>query len=118
MPSTTEATSASSNTITGALPPSSRWVRLSVPVAACRILRPVATSPVTLTIATFGCSTSGWPTLGPRPQITLSTPFGKISAATRASNSDVSGVCSLGLSTTVLPAASAGAIFHAAISSG
>jgi hypothetical protein len=110
--------SASSKTITGALPPSSRWVRLSVPVAACRILRPVDTSPVRLTIATFGCSTSGWPTDAPRPVMTLSTPFGKISAATCASSSVVSGVCSLGLMTTVLPAASAGAIFHAAIISG
>ena len=50
--------------------------------------------------------------------MTLSTPFGKISAATWASSSVVSGVCSLGLMTTVLPAASAGAIFHAAIISG
>jgi hypothetical protein len=93
-------------------------VRFSVPVAACRTLRPVDTSPVTLTIATFGCSTSGWPTVGPRPQITLSTPFGKISAASRASSKVVSGVCSLGLMTTVLPAARAGAIFQAAIMSG
>ena len=35
-----------------------------------------------------------------------------------ASTSAVSGVVSAGLSTTVLPHASAGAIFHAAISSG
>ena len=74
MPSTTASRSASSKTITGALPPSSRCVRLSVPEAACRILRPVATSPVTETMRTFGCLTSGWPTLAPRPQTTLSTP--------------------------------------------
>ncbi len=36
----------------------------------------------------------------------------------RASFSAVSGVCSDGLMTTVLPAAMAGAIFHAAIISG
>ena len=45
-PSTTSPRSASSNTITGALPPSSRCVRFRVSVAACRTLRPVATSPV------------------------------------------------------------------------
>ena len=93
-------------------------MRFSVPVAACKTLRPVLTSPVTLTIATFGCSTSVWPTDAPRPVMMFSTPFGKISAATWASISVVSGVCSLGLMTTVLPAASAGAIFHAAIISG
>jgi hypothetical protein len=93
-------------------------VRLSVPVAACRILRPVATSPVSETMRTSGCSTSGWPTLAPRPQTTLNTPLGRMSATTRASSRLLSGVCSLGLSTTVLPAASAGAIFQAAIISG
>ncbi len=36
-------------------------------------------------------------------------------AASSASRSVVTGVVSLGLSTTVLPAASAGAIFHTAI---
>ena len=38
----------------GALPPSSRWVRLMVLVAASMILRPVAMSPVMEIIATAG----------------------------------------------------------------
>jgi hypothetical protein len=54
-------------------------------------------------------------TLGPAPATTFTTPAGKISARWRASASVVSGVCSEGLSTTVLPAARAGASFQAAI---
>jgi hypothetical protein len=46
---------------------------------------------------------------------TLKVPAGKQSAANSASSSVVSGVVSLGLRTTVLPAASAGAIFQIAI---
>src|SRR6266508_3150749 len=49
----------------------------------------------------------------------LTTPVGKPASNTRsASRSALSGVCSAALSTTVQPAANAGAIFHAAISSG
>jgi len=49
------------------------------------------------------------------PQITLSTPGGRNSAAISASSTVVTGVVSLGLSTTVLPAAMAGANFQTAI---
>ena len=63
-------------------------------------------------------STMAWPIDGP-PARTLTTPGGRShSAMMSASVSAVSGVVSAGLSTTVLPVASAGAIFHAAISSG
>ena len=65
-----------------------------------------------------GCATSGAPTLCPRPQITFTTPGGNSSASSVASFRALSGVCSEGLSTTVLPPASAGASFHAAIISG
>ena len=50
--------------------------------------------------------------------MTLKTPAGKISAAYSATLRTDSGVVSAGLSTTVLPAASAGPIFHTAIISG
>ncbi|MCY1363619.1 hypothetical protein D9M69_503870 [compost metagenome] len=110
--------SASLQTITGALPPSSRWVRLRVRAAAWRIFWPVTISPVSDTMRTRGWLTSGLPTLSPPPQMTFSTPGGRISANAGASASTDSGVCSDGLNTTVLPAASAGAIFHAAIISG
>jgi hypothetical protein len=52
------------------------------------------------------------------PVITLKTPGGKNSDAISASSSVEAGVVSDGLSTTVLPAASAGPIFHTAIISG
>src|SRR3954464_10488033 len=57
--------SASSNTITGALPPSSRCTRLRVSAAARATSLPVATSPVSETIATSGCRTSPAPAGGP-----------------------------------------------------
>ena len=50
--------------------------------------------------------------------MTLKTPGGKNSEATSAISSVEAGVVSLGLSTMQLPAASAGPIFHVAISSG
>ena len=52
------------------------------------------------------------------PQITFSTPGGRNSAAISASSRVDTGVVSDGLSTTVLPAAMAGAIFQMAIISG
>ena len=117
-PLTTDSRSASSNTITGALPPSSRCVRLVPFAAACRTLSPVETSPVSEIIATPGCEISGAPTVLPRPQTTLTTPAGNSSARIVASFNVDSGVCSEGLITTVLPPASAGESFQAAIISG
>jgi hypothetical protein len=49
------------------------------------------------------------------PSTTLSTPSGRIPFVREASTSVDSGVVSLGFSTIVLPAASAGAIFQIAI---
>jgi hypothetical protein len=43
---------------------------------------------------TLGCRVSGAPTDGPRPQTTLTTPAGKISASSSPSFRAVSGVCS------------------------
>ena len=55
----------------------------------------------------------------PSPVTMLTTPGGSSASRSTSQNSSaVSGVVSAGLSTTVLPAASAGAIFHASISSG
>ena len=51
--------------------------------------------------------------------ITLTTPFGRsVSSRSSASRSAVSGVFDAGLSTTLLPIASAGASFQTAITSG
>ena len=49
------------------------------------------------------------------PQMTLSTPAGRYSAAISARRVVEAGVVSLGFNTTVLPAASAGANFQTAI---
>ena len=55
-----------------------------------------------------------WPVSRP-PVMTLNVPAGRNSEAISARSRVVSGVVSLGLRTTVLPAASAGAIFQIAI---
>ena len=116
--STTQSRSASSKTMTGALPPSSRCTRLRVSAALRAISLPVDTSPVTDTMATFGLATSAAPAVSPGPSTTLSTPGGRMSALSSASRIAVSGVSSDGFSTTVLPAARAGPIFHVAMLSG
>jgi hypothetical protein len=110
--------SASSKTITGALPPSSRCVRLSESAAALAIRLPVSTDPVSETMSTSGWVTSDSPAGWPWPAITLSTPLGKISPASSASLMVVTGVVSAGFSTTVLPVARVGPIFQIAIISG
>ncbi len=102
-------------TMTGALPPSSRWVRFRLRTAAWSTFWPVAMSPVSETIRTFWWEVSGAPTDSPRPATTLTTPAGNRSARVVASLRAVSGVCSDGFITTVLPAAIAGATFQASI---
>ena len=119
MPSTAWSIGASSKTMFAALPPSSRVSSLSR--AGERALMPLPTSvePVNAILSTPSCSTSRLPDRTARRSTMLTTPGGRsASAMISASTSAVSGVVSAGLSTTVLPQASAGAIFHAAISSG
>ena len=108
------ARSASSNTITGALPPSSRWVRLRSLAAAAATSAPARVLPVIDTSDGVGCETSARP-VSRSPQTTLNTPGGKYSAAISAIRAVLAGVVSLGLRTTQLPAASAGANFQTAI---
>src|SRR6188768_2764020 len=80
---------------------------------------PVASDPVKATFATSGCSTSGVPTSVPKPVTMLTTPGGKPACSTSLTNSSAEAdVNSDGLITMVLPAASAGASFHAVSSSG
>jgi hypothetical protein len=76
---------------------------------------PVAGEPVSETISTSGWVTSAEPAGLPWPVITLSTPAGSSSAASSANLSVETGVVSAGLSTTVLPVASAGPSFQIAI---
>ncbi len=107
--------SASANTMFGLFPPSSSETRFTVsaPMAAMRF--PTAVEPVNAILSTPGWATSAAPVVAPGPGTTLRTPGGRpTSDATSASRSAVSGVSEAGLSTTVHPAASAGATFQEA----
>ena len=111
--SSARSTSASSNTITGFLPPSSKWSRLRVGAPCAWIIDPVDDSPTNAIARIAGCSVSALPAVSPIPCTTLSTPGGNpASSAVSASSCAVNGDHSAGLWTTVHPAASAGAIFH------
>ena len=74
---------------------------------------------VEATLRTSSCFTSASPASGPNPVTTLTTPLGEPARSTSLMNSSVEAeVNSEGLITTVLPAASAGASFHAVSRSG
>ncbi|MNG08154.1 hypothetical protein D3C84_914910 [compost metagenome] len=79
---------------------------------------PTGVEPVKAILAMRLLVASAWPASLPKPWTMLSTPGGSRSPMISASTMIDSGVCSAGLSTTQLPAASAGASFQAAISSG
>src|SRR5207249_1601479 len=119
-PDTALLRSASANTMLGDLPPSSRLTRFRLLSADARAMRlPTSVEPVKAILSTSGCAASLAPASSPRPGRMLSTPSGSsASCSSSASRSALSGVSSDGLRTTLLPHASAGAIFHAAIKSG
>src|SRR6266540_3328590 len=105
--------SASSRITLADLPPSSRntFFRVCAPLAMMRF--PVAVEPVKLIISTLGSVVSNSPTVAASPDVTtFSTPGGisVCSAAIRPMKVALHGVSGAGLSTTVLPAASAGVI--------
>ena len=82
------------------------------------MMRPTSVEPVKASLSTPSCATRAAP-VAPSPVTMLTTPGGSpTSRVISAKASALSGVNSAGLSTTVLPAASAGAIFQASISSG
>ena len=118
MPSMAWSIGASSNTMFAALPPSSSVSFLRVPATCLAIARPTDVDPVNATLSTSPCPTRAAP-VAPAPVTMLTTPGGRSACCTISANSSaVSDVVSAGLSTTVLPAARAGAIFHASMSSG
>ena len=100
------------------LPPSSSDSFLPVPAVALRMILPTSDEPVKAILSTPGWLTIAAPAPGP-PGKMLTTPLGTPARSQISANSTaVSGVNSAGFSTIVQPAASAGAIFHASISSG
>src|SRR3990172_23871 len=112
-PLTAASMSASAKTMLGDLPPSSSESRLSVPAASRMICLPISVEPVNAILSTRGSRTSAIPALPPGPVTTLKTPSGSPASWQSSANlSAVSGVSDAGFRTTVLPAASAGAIFQ------
>ena len=102
----------------GDFPPSSSVTRFSERPAFAPISRPTAVDPVNAILCTPGWSTIAAP-VSPSPVSTLITPSGKpASCASCPSLIALRGVCSAGFRIVVQPAASAGEIFHEAISSG
>ena len=102
----------------GLLPPSSSVTGIRFWLAYCMISRPVVVSPVKAILAMRELDASGLPASTPKPLTTFSTPGGSRSPTSSMSLRIDHGVCSAGLSTTQLPAASAGASFHVAIRRG
>src|SRR5579859_2146347 len=106
-------TSTSSKTTAAPLPPSSSLHGTRLRPQASPIFLPTSGDPVNDIRLIFGWFASAAPAFGPSPITTLSTPSGRpASAASFPTNNELSGVTSDGLTTTVLPAASAGAMPH------
>ena len=118
-PATAASRSASSKTMNGALPPSSRLTFLTVE-AHCDISSlPTSVDPVNDSLRTVGFDVSSAPIGRDGPVMTLTTPGGMparsaSSARARAEN----GVCEAGRMTTGQPAASAGAHLRVIIAAG
>ena len=102
----------------GDLPPSSVVDGMMFWAAYCMISRPVTVSPVNAILAMRLFVASALPISAPEPLTTLITPSGTIPAISSISLRIDHGVGLAGFSTIALPAASAGASFHAAMSSG
>src|SRR3989449_1581796 len=119
-PSSAALKSASSNTMKGALPPSSNDSRLIWRAAVSMIPFPTSVEPVKPIFRMSGWVSSSAPTRPERLVVsTLNTPAGSpASSATFAIASAVSGVADAGLRTTVHPAARAGAILRVTIVAG
>ena len=137
MPSMAWSIGASSKMILAALPPSSRvsfgvrncrcsWsdsasIRCSSTLGSASVLAisfPTSVEPVNAILSMSGCLTMAAP-VSPEPVTIFTTPSGKSASWKIFANCNaVIEVVSAGLSTTVLPQASAGAIFQAAINNG
>ena len=121
-PSTAASRSASSNTMNGALPPSSSDSFLTVSADWRNRIRPTSVDPVNDTLSTIGLVHSSRPmagAFGASAVMTLNTPGG--TPAWRDSSTSASahnGVASAGLATTVQPAARAGATLRVIIAIG
>src|SRR4029077_7203003 len=110
-PSTAASRSASSNTMKGALPPSSIEVFFTVFEHCSRRILPPAVEPVKVTLRTIGLDVISPPMAEELPVTTLNTPFGiPARSPSSAIASAEYGVMVAGLRTMVQPAASAGPV--------
>ena len=75
-PCTAASRSASSNTMNGALPPSSSETFLSVPAHCCISCLPISVEPVKVSLRTSGFEVISPPSTLPGPVTTLNTPLG------------------------------------------
>src|SRR5207244_12665523 len=99
--------------------PSSNVTRFKPRAASSYTRWPPCSPPVNATFATNGCVTNGSPTSAPKPVTTFTTPGGNPACSTSFTNSSAEAEAnSDGFHTTVFPAASAGANFQVARSSG
>ena len=113
-PLTALSRSASSNTMTGDLPPSSNETSAKFSALLRITCRAVSGPPVKLTRSTSGWLVRARPQGSPCPVTTLKTPGGKPASSNTLANSSIGAeACSEAFSTTVLPAARAGPIFTA-----
>ena len=97
----------------GLFPPSSAVKGTMLRAAAVPMCRAVSGDPVKEIRRTLGSAASAAPTSSPIPWTTLNTPGGNPASSTRSASTEAeSGDHSAGLSTTVLPAARAGAHFQ------
>ena len=103
----------------GFFPPSSTATLVTCLAAVSEITMPVCSPPVNEMKSTSGLSVSAEPRAAPEPCTRLTTPAGTPASSHSLTNAMVdSGVTSLGLTTIVQPAASAGAIFQEICRSG
>ena len=103
----------------GALPPSSRESRFTVGAHCAIKSEPTFVDPVNDSLRTVGLPVSSAPMPGGRPVTTLITPAGMPARSARTPRaSAVNGVRSEGFTTTVQPAASAGATLRVIIAAG
>mmetsp|Transcript_11098 Transcript_11098/g.19329 ORF Transcript_11098/g.19329 Transcript_11098/m.19329 type:complete len:269 (-) Transcript_11098:300-1106(-) len=108
--------SASSNTTRGALPPNSRDTRLTEEAADAISSLPTAVDPVNPIFRTLSFVVSSRPMAGASPMMMFKHPSGRPARSANTARARAErGVDSAGFSTTVHPAASAGATFRVII---
>src|SRR5665213_3661760 len=102
----------------GDLPPNSTVEGMRFSAAYCMMSRPVVVSHVKPILAIRGLVASALPISAPGPVTILMTPLGTMPSSSSANFRIDHGVGDAGFRTVQLPAANAGAIFHAAMRRG